>query len=342
MLKTLAVIDQRYLNHFAGRAHPERPQRLTAIMEMLEQLHRPDLRQATAREASRAEIELCHTPDYVRQVERTAGLARYDFDPDTHTCSATHETALLAAGGVLSAVEAVMDGAAANGFALVRPPGHHALPERAMGFCFFNNVAIAASYLVKVRGLKRVLVVDWDVHHGNGTQDIFYPSREVMYVSLHQYPFYPGTGSLKETGVGEGRGYTVNVPFPADFGDDEYSAAFDEIILPIARQFNPEFVLVSAGFDGHFRDPLGQMEITEDGFRAMTRRLKRLAAECCEGRMVAALEGGYDLIACAASAKVVLEELGLDPDEHYGGPRKHRGADLLARVRAEMREFWQV
>ena len=201
MLKTGVVTDRRYLKHFAGRSHPERPERIEAMTEMAESLKRPDLKFMAPREATDEEIASCHVPEYVATVARTASLDRFDFDPDTHSSRDTYETALLSAGGVLTAVEAVMDGAVANGFAIVRPPGHHALPNRAMGFCFFNNVAIAAKWLIELRGLKRVMIVDWDVHHGNGLQDIFYESPEVLYVSTHQFPHYPGTGSLHEIGL---------------------------------------------------------------------------------------------------------------------------------------------
>src|SRR6202171_1221363 len=232
MLKTAVVSDRRYLKHFAGRAHPERPQRIEVMIEMAESLSRPDLKFLTPRAATTDEIARCHGADYIHEVERTASMDRFDFDLDTHSSRDSYQTALLAAGGVLTAVEAVMDGAANNAFAIVRPPGHHALPTRAMGFCLFNNVAIAARYLIRRRGLKRVLVVDWDVHHGNGIQDIFYDSPEVLYFSTHQFPFYPGTGGLDEIGVGAGAGYTVNAPMPATFGDDEYLRVFDEVLAP--------------------------------------------------------------------------------------------------------------
>src|SRR5713101_1700319 len=194
MLKTAVVSDRRYLKHFAGRAHPERPQRIEVMIEMAKSLRRPDLKFLKPREATIDEIAMCHRTDYIAAVERSASSDRFDFDLDTHSSRDSYQTALLAAGGVLTAVEAVMEGDADNAFAIVRPPGHHALPNRAMGFCFFNNLAIAAEWLVKVRGLKRVMIVDWDVHHGNGTEEIFYESPEVLYTSAHQFPHYPGTG----------------------------------------------------------------------------------------------------------------------------------------------------
>ena len=230
---------------------------------------------------------------------------------------------------MLTAVESVLDGGSDNAFAIVRPPGHHALPNRAMGFCLFNNIAIAAAWLVRVKGLRRVMIIDWDLHHGNGTQDIFFDSPEVLYVSTHQYPFYPGTGALQDMGAGAGIGFTVNVPMPAKFGDPEYLRVFDELIIPIGAAFKPEFILVSAGFDNHFRDPLGGMSVTEDGFLQMTRRVKRLAAEVCDGKMVCVLEGGYNLQALASSGKTVIEELGREADERLVHPA---GGDMVTPI----------
>jgi len=343
MRKTLLVADRRYMNHFAGSVHPERPARIAAMIEMAEGLQRSALMHSTPRAASIEELTLCHSERYVATVEQTAHCDRTDFDPDTHASTETWATARLAAGGVLTAVEAVLDGAAENAFAIVRPPGHHALPHSAMGFCFFNNVAIAASWLVKVRQMQRVLILDWDVHHGNGTQDIFYKSPEVLYMSTHQYPFYPGTGWLDQVGSGIGAGFTVNAPLPATFGDNEYLRVFDELLLPIARQFKPEFVLVSAGFDCHYRDPLGGMRITEDGFLAMTRRLQRLADECCGGKMVAALEGGYDLRALAECGRAIINELGRDGGELVSAAKDGgRAVPIIQRAAYFLKDYWPI
>ena len=244
---------------------------------------------------------------------------------------------------MLTAAEAVLDGAAENAFALVRPPGHHALPNRAMGFCFFNNVAIAAEWLIRHKGLRRVMVIDWDLHHGNGTQDIFYDSPEVLYVSTHQFPHYPGTGSIQEVGAGEGLGYTVNAPLPAEFGDAEYLRLFDEMLIPIGRAFKPEFILVSAGFDCHWRDPLGEMQVTESGFQQMMRRIKRLAAECCDGKIVASLEGGYNLEAIANSGAAVIDELGREPDEHLETVASgDRVMPVIERMRKGVGQYWNL
>jgi len=342
MHKTAIVTDRSYANHFAGRSHPERPQRIQVMIEMAESLKRDHVQIHAPRMATREEIALCHGPAYIDVVERTSHLDRFDFDPDTHTSRESYATARLAAGGVLTAVETVLDGAAENAFALVRPPGHHALPTRAMGFCFFNNVAIACEWLLRHKGLRRVMVVDWDLHHGNGTQDIFYDSPEVLYTSTHQFPHYPGTGSLLEVGAGEGLGYTVNAPMPAEFGDADYLRVFDELIMPIGRAFKPEFIMVSAGFDCHWRDPLGEMQVTETGFAQMMRRIKRLAAECCDGKIVAALEGGYNLEAIARSGEAVLNEMGREADETFEVLRSDRVTPIIERARKGVGQYWNL
>lgn len=313
------------------------------MIEMAEGLARDGLKFLPPREATLHELELCHERDYIASVARTAGLDHYAFDPDTQTSPESYRTASLAAGGVLTAAEAVLEGVADNGFAIVRPPGHHALAARAMGFCLFNNIAITAAWLLQRRGLKRVAIIDWDVHHGNGTQDIFYYSSDVLYVSTHQFPHYPGTGSIDEIGEGPGEGFTLNVPMPATFGDPEYLRAFDELIIPVCREFKPEFVLVSAGFDCHFRDPLASMRVTENGFQAITRRINRLAAECCEGRVVAALEGGYDLKALADSGQAVIEEMGRYADEPIAAASDgDRVMPIIERARNARTPSWKM
>jgi acetoin utilization deacetylase AcuC-like enzyme len=342
MRRTLLVIDRSYMDHFAGPVHPERPARIATMIQMSAELKRGDLKICAPREATLEELRLCHSEDYLLSIKRSAMRERTDFDPDTHACAQTWTTARRAAGGVLTAVEAVLDGEARNAFAIIRPPGHHARPDRAMGFCFLNNVAIAANWLIKVQGKRRVLILDWDVHHGNGTQEIFYDSPEVLYMSIHQYPFYPGTGWFDEIGRGSGSGFTVNASMPANCGDSEYLRVFDRLFLPIARQFKPEFVLISAGFDAHFRDPLGGMRITENGFLAMTRRLQLLADECCEGKIVAALEGGYDLLALAESSRTVIEELGREPVEAPTPLNDgERALPIVDRARYFLKNNWQ-
>jgi acetoin utilization deacetylase AcuC-like enzyme len=342
MYRTAIVADRAYLAHAPGRHHPERPERIAALLQMTEHLNRPALKHYSPRLASIAELELCHGADYIESVARTAGVAHFDFDADTHTSADTWATVRLAAGGVLTAVEAVADGDVDNSFAIVRPPGHHARPDNAMGFCFFNNVAIAAKWLIENRGLDRVLILDWDVHHGNGTQEMFYESPKVLYMSTHQYPFYPGTGWFDEAGSGAGTGFTVNSPLPATFGDGEYLPVFDNLLIPIARQFKPEFVLISAGFDCHHRDPLGGMRVSEEGFTAMARRMTALAAEYCGGKIVAVLEGGYDLQALADGTRAVIEELGRDGETVAPTRQSQRVAPLIDRARHFLSPYWNL
>jgi acetoin utilization deacetylase AcuC-like enzyme len=308
-MKTGIVTDDSYLEHDTGAAHPERPDRLRAIGRLLQSEPSPDWIRIPARDASGEELGRIHVPEHVARVAATARLVRFKFDADTPASAGTFAAARRAAGGVLALVDAVMARRVSNGFALVRPPGHHAERDRVMGFCFFNNVALAAAHLRAAHGLRRVLVVDWDVHHGNGTQRSFYRDPSVMFVSSHQYPFYPGTGAAREVGAGEGEGFTLNLPFPAGYGDRQYVQAFLDVVEPIARQFAPEFILVSAGFDAHRRDPLAGMELTENGFAAIARVLLRTAREVCQDRLVAVLEGGYDLEGLTRSIAAVLSEM---------------------------------
>jgi acetoin utilization deacetylase AcuC-like enzyme len=306
-MKTGIVIDERYMAHDTGYGHPERPERINTLVEMLHS--RPDsgLVRIDPRPATLEEIALNHEGAHIERVSATAGRASFAFDADTPTSAQSYETALLAAGGLIAVVEAVMDGSVDNGFAMVRPPGHHAERDRAMGFCLFNNVAVAAQVLRQRYALERVLIMDWDLHHGNGTQHSFYEDPHVLYMSTHQYPYYPGTGAAHDVGSGVGSGFTVNVPLRAGSGDPEFAEVFTHVLEPIARQFRPEFVLISAGFDCHRRDPLGGLTATEAGIALMTRVLLRCAEESAEGRVVAVLEGGYDLAAIGSSASRVLD-----------------------------------
>jgi acetoin utilization deacetylase AcuC-like enzyme len=339
-MQTGLVVDPRYEEHDTGPGHPESPARVRAIRAVLEQYRRPGLVSLEPRPATQEEIALIHAPAHVARVAATAGRPSSAFDADTPTSARSYETARLAAGGCLVLLDAIMDGAVANGFAFVRPPGHHAEPDRAMGFCLFNNVAIGARYLQQRHGLRRILIVDWDVHHGNGTQDSFYDDPDVLYVSTHQYPFYPGTGAAAEIGGGTAAGRTVNVPFPAGCGDDEYVAAFSQVIVPVAEQFRPEFVIVSAGFDAHRRDPLASMTVTEEGYRAMTRLLLDVATTHAQGRLAAVLEGGYDLRALQASVVTVLDELGAAGQGEVASARPRAG--VLDATLAAQRPFWNL
>jgi acetoin utilization deacetylase AcuC-like enzyme len=268
------------------------------------------LRKIKPRKASVKWITTVHRAEYVEHVKRSceAKIGWVD-SPDAPASTESYEVALAATGGVLCAVDAVMAGEIRNAFCAVRPPGHHALPDRAMGFCLFNNVAVAARYLQQKHKLSKVLIVDWDVHHGNGTQDIFYRDPSVFYFSVHRYPFYPGSGGESEKGAGEGLGFTLNAPLPARSGDGDYRKVFQEILEPAASKFHPDFVLISAGFDAHKDDPLGGMRVSSGQFAEMTRVVKGIAEKCCNGRLISVLEGGYSLKGLAESTEAHLRVL---------------------------------
>jgi acetoin utilization deacetylase AcuC-like enzyme len=303
---TAVVLDARMLAHDPGRGHPERPDRLRVLLDHLGDA--PGLVRLGARLAEEDEIALVHAPAHVEHAASTAGRPRVQLDPDTATSPGSYEAARLAAGSLLNVCEAVLAGEVTNGFALVRPPGHHAERDRAMGFCLFNNVAVAAAWLRR-RGPRRIAIIDWDLHHGNGTQHSFADTDQVLYFSTHQYPFYPGSGGLEETGQGKGLGYTVNVPLSGGMGDEHYARIFNEILAPVARQYQPELILVSAGYDTAINDPLGGMNVSVEGFAYLTRTVKELAEELCHGRLLLVLEGGYHLQSLANGVLAGLVEL---------------------------------
>jgi acetoin utilization deacetylase AcuC-like enzyme len=309
--RTGFLYDDRYLEHKTGDLHPEKPARLVAIAKRLEEKGiLPQLTRLRAAPAPLGWITTIHAPDYAARLKKSCadGVAFLDTG-DCPISERTHEVAVAAVGGVLATIDAVAEGKIRNAFCAVRPPGHHALKGRAMGFCFFNNVAIAARYIQKKHKLAKVLIVDWDVHHGNGTQDAFYDDPTVLYFGVHQYPFYPGTGSDAEKGAGKGLGSTVNVPLRAGSGDREFRRAFEEKLRPAALAFRPDFVLISAGFDAHADDPLGSMEVTAAGFAELTRIVKAIADRCCQGRLVSVLEGGYNLEGLAESVEAHIRVL---------------------------------
>jgi len=331
------VYDEVFLRHQAPYEHPEHPGRLAAIWERLDNdgLARR-CRRIPAREASREELVLVHTPEHVERVEATARRDFVQLDPDTYTSRDSAEAARRAAGGLVDLTREVVFGSLANGFALVRPPGHHAEADRAMGFCLFNNVAIAAQ-AARRSGVRRVLIVDWDVHHGNGTQASFEEDPDVLYFSTHQFPFYPGTGAIAEVGRAAARGRTVNVPWPAGMGDAEYLAAFDRLLLPIARAFGPELVLVSCGFDAAAGDLLGGMRLSSNGYAALTERVASLA----QGRVVLALEGGYNLDAIASAAAACTRVLlGCHVAESDAGPPNAVAEQVIRQTLDTHRPFW--
>jgi acetoin utilization deacetylase AcuC-like enzyme len=341
MADTGIVIDRRYLEHDTGMGHPERPERIQVLLPVVTAAA-ATCTAIAARAASGDELALVHDGAYVEEVAATQYEPGFAFDADTPTCERSYETARLAAGGFLALLDAVMDGRVGNGFAFVRPPGHHAERHRAMGFCLFNNVAVGAEYLRRRHGLERVLIVDWDLHHGNGTQHMFESDPGVLYVSSHQYPYYPGTGALDEVGHGYGEGYTVNLAFPAGYGDAEYVDAFTRIVEPIARQYQPQFVLISAGFDAHARDPLGGMQLTEAGFKALARTLLGIARDHAGGRCAAILEGGYDLTAIRNSSSDVLAELRGEREALATPVAPSRAGGLIERIRKVQSRYWKL
>lgn len=310
MAKIGRVYHPQYLKHDTGWGHPERPDRLRAIVKMLaESGLEKKMIEVNPRKATVDEIALVHDPDYIDSVARTSGQEASKLDPDTVVSPESFDSSLLAAGGLLEAVDRVLGGDMDHVFALVRPPGHHAERDHAMGFCIFNNIGVAAEYLVKHHGLKRVAIVDFDVHHGNATQHMFYDRPEIFFISTHRYPFYPGTGAAHEKGQGAGAGFTLNIPMEAGWGDAEYRQAFTKKVIPALREYKPQFILVSAGFDAHRRDPLGGMNVSEEGYEFMTKEIEKVAQDFCQGKAVYTLEGGYDLQGLSKSVQKVLEVL---------------------------------
>jgi acetoin utilization deacetylase AcuC-like enzyme len=302
------VRHEIYLEHVTDSYHPENPDRLKYIYSMLDTIDNSGIVYVTPRMATHEEIALVHDLNYIESIASTKGKERR-LDPDTVASPGTYEASCMAAGGVLELADKLVTGEINSGFALVRPPGHHAERNRAMGFCIFNNIAVGARYLEKKHKLSRILIVDFDLHHGNGTQHSFYKDSKILYFSTHQYPYYPGTGWYEEVGEGEGKGYTVNVPLTYGMADSDYVYIFEELLRPLADAYKPEAVLVSAGFDTYYHDPLGGMKVTEDGFAAMTRILLNIADKHCGGKTLIALEGGYDLKGLASSVKAVVMEM---------------------------------
>ena len=306
----ILIGSDRFIEHQPPDGHPERPARAEVMAAVARRWVEAGGTLTPPRAASRGELVRVHRPAYVDRIADTAGQ-RLRLDPDTYTSDTSYEVALLAAGAVVASVEATLE-EGVPAMALVRPPGHHAEADRAMGFCLFNSVAVAAA-AARAAGLDRVAVIDYDVHHGNGTQWMFYEDPAVLYVSLHQYPFYPGTGAVDDVGRAEGLGRTLNVPLEAGAGDADYDRAMRELVVPVVAAFDPDLILLSAGFDAHARDPLGGMRVSTGGYDAMTDHVHRLAARCCSGRLAAVTEGGYDLTALEACLDSTLARLSAGP-----------------------------
>ncbi len=305
------LYDDLFLTHDSGEGHRESPTRLSTIRDRMVQTEWfPSLLQLETSEAGLETVSLVHTPEYIDLVrtECESGSTRLSTG-DTNISPASYSVALAGVGGVVKAVDRVMLREAKNAFCAVRPPGHHASAERGMGFCLFNNVAIAARYAQQVYGVERVLIADWDVHHGNGTQDTFYQDRSVFFMDTHQHPLYPGTGMVEETGEGPGAGFTMNRPFPPGSGNGEIIGAFRDDFLPAAREFQPDLTIVSAGFDSRVDDPLGSFEVTDEGYRELTRIVLEIAHINGGGRLVSVLEGGYNPAGLASAVEVHVDEL---------------------------------
>lgn len=300
----LVATDPRFADHDPGRGHPERPARLDAVLRGVEAADRDAVRILEPRRATPDELERVHTLEYLERLETFCTRGGGPLDPDTSVSPESYDVALLAAGAGLAAVDALERGEGDAAFCAVRPPGHHAVPSRAMGFCLLNNVAVTAAAL-RDRG-RRVLVVDWDAHHGNGTQDVFWSDPRVCYVSMHEWPLYPGTGRLDEVGAGPGTGATVNFPFPPGATGDVYLAAVDEVVAPLAARFDPDWLLISAGYDAHRADPLTGLGLSAGDYADLTARLMALVPP---RRTVAFLEGGYDLDALRDSVAATVSAL---------------------------------
>jgi len=328
-MKVGLVYDPIYLEHDTGE-HPENASRLISIMSHLKQTGIEEaITSLQPHIALKEELEMVHSERYIANIEYIAENGGGWIDPDTFVCSKSYEAALYAAGGLLTALKAVWKNEVNSAFALVRPPGHHAVKDHAMGFCLFNNIAIAAKFALTNLDVERILLIDFDVHHGNGTQDTFYNDPRVLYFSTHQYPFFPGSGSAEEIGEGKGVGFTVNFPMRVGWGDQEYSRIYNEILIPIARNFQPQLILVSAGFDAHWADRLAMMQASISGFAHTITILKDLATELCDGRLIFTLEGGYNLQVIAFSVEStfnillgnpkVNDPLGKAPSENHDG-----------------------
>ena len=310
-MNTGFIYDRAFLDHDTGHGHPECSQRLESTMSHLDELPWfSDLYQVKAQKLDPEALQSVHTPEYIKRAEHTCVSGHPYLDSmDVSVCKSSFDISLLAAGSSFVLADEIMSGNLNNGFVLARPPGHHAERTEAMGFCLFNNVALVTRYVQQKYGLNKVCILDWDVHHGNGTQHIFEEDPSVLYISLHEYPYYPGTGAYSETGTGAGSGATLNCPMPAGAGDAEYETAFMEKILPTLESFSPELILISAGFDAHKDDPLGHVCLSTGFYRWMTDRMIEQADRHCQGRLLSILEGGYNLSALPLSVEQHLRGL---------------------------------
>lgn len=342
-MSLIILTSDRFADHLTPPGHPERVERAEVMQVVASEWRRRGGAVADPGPATDEQLTRVHDAEYVSLVDETAGRA-VALDPDTVTSPESSDVARLAAGAACAAVDAVLDGTAQRGMAMVRPPGHHAERGRAMGFCLFNNIAIAAAH-ARARGASRVAVVDYDVHHGNGTQWSFYEDPSVLFISSHQFPFYPGTGAANETGRGAGEGFTVNLPLDAGATDADYERVYEAVAFPVLRQFKPDLILLSAGFDAHERDPLAGMRVTTAQFGRLTAALAAVADDVCRGRLVAVTEGGYDLRALADSLRAAIGALAGDTqvsDTRAPEGVATRGNAAVAEVVPILRRYWQL
>jgi len=345
-MPSLALIkDDRYMEHNPGDGHPESPARLRVIHDLVDREF-SNLPLIPPRLATENELALVHDPFYIQTVADTEGRIHSRLDPDTGLSARSYEIARLAAGGLLNGIDTLLNPQSAirnpkSIFAFIRPPGHHAEQDRGMGFCLFNNVAIAAEYTRKNYGLRRILIVDWDLHHGNGTQHAFYDDPGVLYFSSHQYPYYPGSGGFDEVGNGKGEGFTVNAPFPTGFGDAEYLAVYERILMPIALEYKPDLVLVSAGFDPYVKDPLGGMKVTGEGFGGLASIVRSIAEQTCGGKVLLALEGGYNPEGLRNGVREVLQKLLGQPTPIPKMTPSANAAEVIARIVIVHKKYWK-
>jgi len=334
------VTSNRFVAHVPPRGHPERPERAEVMALVAEEYRSRGGVVVEAEPADNVPLTRVHSTEYVELLASTRG-GRFQLDPDTHTSPESETVARLAVGATVTAVDLVLD-REGRACAFVRPPGHHAERARAMGFCLFNNVAVAAAHALE-RGLSRVAVVDYDVHHGNGTQWMFYDDPRVLYISTHQYPFYPGTGAATDVGTGAGLGFTVNIPIEAGAGDADFEVLYRQIVVPVITSFQPELLLISAGFDAHQRDPLGGMSVSTAGYADITTHLQAVADDCCQGRMVAVTEGGYDLEAlkdCLAGTLRVMSTPSASLAQPVAASPPERAQVALQAVKVAQASFW--
>ena len=335
------LTSPRFADHLTPPGHPERVERFEVMQVVASEFRQRGGRVVEPRRATDVELTRIHDKEHVSLIKETAGRA-VALDADTFTSPSTYDVACISAGAAVSAVELVLDAKpGARALAMVRPPGHHAERNRAMGFCFFNNIAVAAAH-ARARGLGRVAIVDYDVHHGNGTQWSFYADPSVLFISSHQYPYYPGTGAADDIGKDAGKGFTVNLPMAAGATDADYERAYAKVALPILTRFRPELILISAGFDAHMNDPLGGMRLTGPYFGRLTAAIVKIAEECCQGRVVAITEGGYDLAGLAESLRATIRALEGDASfEVPTGPTPRADATIDA-VTPHLAKHWQL